>query len=380
MLSQNGNILKRKLHSMRETPQKLWTTRHKTRVAVTMFKTRGQYAWFSTFSNQERSSMENHQRLNVEKHSQEWQHHWLVGLVDGDGTFTVDRETKPTGTVVCNLGFIISLNRWNARALYKAKTILGAGHVTSTPDHMITLRIRDREILEKHVFPLFDRTPLLSNKHYDYVKVREVARLLNAPSLDTQTRHDHIEKLFSQPRDRNAIAPVWTTLVSTDSLNSLVEPGQVQFSRPHVETIMTLPWLSGFLEAEGSFYITKKDAKKGRFCHAFGLSQTGNAVLMHAVRSFLKIRATVKHRKPESFQKFKPESQSFYSLETTNWRSLQWIKHLFSGQLLGMKSFEFRLWERSMKHRDDHKKLQEMQHTMRQIKSRFSESKKGRRL
>jgi len=144
--------------------------------SVTMSLTRGQYAWFS--SSEETHKMENHQRLNVEKHSPNWCHQWLVGLVDGDGCFSIDKTIKSNGHIVWNLVFKISQKNYNKRALIKAKNILGAGKFTSTSDGMETLRIRDRKVLHKHVFPIFDKFPLLTNKHYDYVRLRQIARLL----------------------------------------------------------------------------------------------------------------------------------------------------------------------------------------------------------
>ena len=131
---------------------------------------------------------------------------------------------------------------------------------------------------------------------------------------------------------------------------------------------MSLPWLSGFLEAEASFYIVKKDSQTGRFCHAFGLSQGGNRVLMEAIRSYLRIRAQVKKRTPKSFQCLKESSQSFYSLESTNWRTLQGIRDLLIGNLVGIKSQEFRIWERSMKFRGNWEKLEKIQHILRKFR------------
>lgn len=381
MLSRNGNILFRKLHSMRETPQKVRlphftekTTRSLSPSVffgghdhVKMSWTRGQYAWFSSSENHKNADLtENHQRLNVEKHSQNWQQRWVVGLVDGDGTFTVDRQRKPNGTVVWNLVFKISLTQSNARSIYKVKRILGAGHVQLTPDSMMTLRIRDRAILKKHVFPVFDRIPLLSKTHYDYVKLRQIDQLLDATTLEKHIRDQHIEDLVNQKTSRNAIAPIWHHILSTQDLESFLETGHIILTKPQVDKIITLPWLSGFLEAKGSFYIVRKDTH--RYCHAFGLSQQGNSLVMHGIRCFLKIVASVKLRTPKSFQKFSSQSQSFYSLETTNWRNVQFIKDLFSQKLLGIKSRDFRIWERSMKYRSQPDKLRAIQEKMRKVR------------
>lgn len=467
MLSQNGNILFRKLHSMRETPQHFplkKTTRHKNMIRfeknslfdtsltphmyqwhVKMSLTRGQYAWFSTsrgrsflrFSLPEREteteaenakslqkdnekksaplehisdeniaefqlirnlltelyqkesghlwetlknslSVDYHQRLYVEKHSQDWLAHWLVGLTEGDGTFCFDRTKKPNGKTVYNLVFKISLDTQNTRAIAKAKKILGAGKITTTPDNVISLRIRNRQLLQTHVFPIFDRVPMLSNKHYDYMRIRLMAQLLNG-DFDSMYSHEQreklLEELYSCRFSQESIAPIWAHLLDPDSLDRFLETNLIDLKRTQIQKVMSVPWVSGFIEAEGSFYMTSKDPRTDRYCHAFGLSQKGNSLLMQALRCFFRIDAKVRSKNPASIKKtksstlkessIKRDTSGLYSLDTTNWRTLQFIKKILKDQLLGIKSQDFRIWERSMKHRNDSKKLKSIQQLLR---------------
>ena len=363
-----------------------------------MSLTWGQYAWFSTWrehdsknheqtdifvfdtlprkpvdlrTSQKHVSMESHQRLNVEKHSQDWLEQWLVGLVDGDGCFSIDRHHKASNPV-WNLVFKLSLKKTNMRALVKVKQILGAGEIklTDKKSEMMTLSIRHRDILEKRVFPIFQRYPLLSDKYYQFVRVREISRLLSDTSLSDHEREERIQNLYEFKF--SSISPVLADLVSSLNFGSgyscLLETPTSHLERSQLTKVMSLPWLSGFLEAEASFYIVKKDSQTGRFCHAFGLSQGGNRVLMEAIRSYLRIRAQVKKRTPKSFQCLKESSQSFYSLESTNWRTLQGIRDLLIGNLVGIKSQEFRIWERSMKFRGNWEKLEKIQHILRKFR------------
>lgn len=325
--------------------------------SVTMSLTRGQYAWFST-------QRESHQRLNVEKHSPDWKRQWLVGFTDGDGSFSVDPHRKPNGQIIWNLVYKISQKSSNTRALMKARAILGAGKIEPpTPDDMVTLRIRDRSILKKHVFPIFDHIPLLSTKHYDYLRVRHISRLLDDTTLSRRERDQRISFLHALKTKREAIAPIWHHQLSTVEFSQLHDPEKIlalEITKPMADSVISLPWISGFIEAEGSFYIVRKDDT--RYCHGFGLSQAGNGLLMQAIRSSLKIVSHVKFRKPAK------SHTSFYSIETTNWRNIQFIRDGLRKNLVGMKSLEFRLWERTMKYRGNNSKLAEIQHQFRQLR------------
>ena len=410
MPSINGNIYLKKLHSMRENPQKQEKTtrckfnsnclpsylvtskkplfhlfsmsmeKGKNLCHVKMSLTRGQYAWFSTGRFLKQKKIENHQRLNVEKHSlnrtrdlflssknKDFIAHWLVGLTDGDGCFFVDRVVKPNKHIVWNLGFKISLDQYNTRSIMKAKAFLGVGHVKPTADGMITLRIRDRNHLKKFVFPLFEKIPLLTSKYYDFKKIRDISQLLDNSQLDIEERTKQIEKIYSQQISHTRVAPCWSTMLSQKQLSDLEHEKDsctkldIELDREKVKQVISIGWLSGFIEADGSFYIVKKDNR--RYCHGFGLTQKGNFIIMQAIRVFLKITASVKPRK------------SFYSLDSTNWQNIQFIKQVFACNLLGIKSLDFRIWERSFKYHGNYEKLKQIQILLRKIR-KYSSSKK----
>lgn len=60
-----------------------------------MFSTRGQYAW-------DCSKKQSHQRLNVEDPDKIWFEQWLVGVTDGDGSFSIIRQGKGRSRPVRN--------------------------------------------------------------------------------------------------------------------------------------------------------------------------------------------------------------------------------------------------------------------------------------
>jgi hypothetical protein len=107
---------------------------------------------------------------------------------------------------------------------------------------------------------------------------------------------------------------------------------------------ITWPWLVGFIEAEGSFYITKKD--NYRLVHGFGLTQKRDKIVLLSIKEILKIESQVKYNK-----------KGFYSLDTTNSKSLKYIKDSFFRQLKSIKSLEYRIWARSFRDKGKYEKL-----------------------
>jgi hypothetical protein len=55
--------------------------------------------------------------------------------------------------------------------------------------------------------------------------------------------------------------------------------------------VMSKYWLLGFTEAEGSFYLVKKDVN--RMVHAFGITQKLDFIVLEAIRLILDIKTSV---------------------------------------------------------------------------------------
>jgi hypothetical protein len=87
---------------------------------------------------------------------------WLVGFTDGDGTFSVSYQNNKWSLI-----FKIGQSTYNLRVLHFIKTQLGAGKIYIEKNkNLADFRIRDRVILESKIFPIFDKYPLLSSKHW----------------------------------------------------------------------------------------------------------------------------------------------------------------------------------------------------------------------
>jgi len=120
--------------------------------------------------------------------------------------------------------------------------------------------------------------------------------------------------------------------------------------------------LVGFVEAEGSFYITTKvrpsPTLQGRMSHGFGIGQKLDPVVLEAIRRILHISTKVRHE----------PKHGYYILDTTNSRALLNVCKFFEGHLKGMKSIEFAFWKKSLKFRADYTKLLDAQTKLRSLR------------
>ena len=92
---------------------------------------------------------------------------------------------------------------------------------------------------------------------------------------------------------------------------------------------MSKPWLIGFTEAEGSFYLVSKT--KTRIVHAFEITQSLDFIVLQAIKYLLGIKTNVQSKK------------NIYSIVTTNSRAIENIIDYYHNTMKGMKSVEYRI-------------------------------------
>lgn len=326
-----------KLFSMRRLIQVLYFMIHVARYTcrilscVKILAARIKYAWVHTFTSS------THQRLNKENLNNERDifENWLVGVTDGDGTFNIyNKDNK------WNLAFKIDQSRYNLRLLFFIKKKLGVGKVKQSGDNA-SFVIRDRKILKKHVLPIFDKYPLLTSKYFNYLKFREVDDILENSNLNALEKNKNLLEIKERIIPSDYLSPVWYQNSSN----------KINLSK----NIINKPWLIGFVEAEGSFYIVKKD--EDRLVHGFGLTQKLDFIVLRSISSILKIPSKVQYK------------NNYYSLDTTNSRAIENIISYFNGTMKGMKSFEYRVWARSYnKYKSDYEKLYRIREILRKTK------------
>ena len=272
----------------------------------------------------------------------EWFEKWLVGITDGDGTFSIYNQMEKWSLI-----YKITFHKYNIRALYYIKKNLGFGSVNISGSYAQFV-IRDRKILKNVILPIFDKYPLLTSKQFNYIKFREVLFILNTNDLPKNDKNEKITYIKETKLPENYISSVWKDVILEE------------LSYNNIENIITKPWLVGFVEAEGSFYLVSKDCN--RLVHGFGITQKLDKIILDGIKRILHISSKVRY-------KFKHD---YYILDTTNSRSIENIIDFFNNTMKGMKSLEYRIWSRSYrKYKGNYEKLNKIRTIIRRIKKNY---------
>lgn len=211
---------------------------------------------------------------------------------------------------------------------------------------MASFRVRDRKTLGSVIIPIFDKYPLLTTKYFNYAKFKKAYSILENSKLTVLERNRLLEDLKSTKPAESYISPAWdgVTLPLADANEA--------------HKVMSKPWLVGFVEAEGSFYLVTKDAK--RIVHGFGITQKLDVVVLEAIRHILHISTKVVFK----------NKYNHYMIDTTNSRAISNVSEYFLNTMKGMKSVEYRIWSRSFKNnKGDFEKLYKVQELLRKLRT-----------
>lgn len=274
---------------------------------------------------------------------------WLVGLTDGDGTFSIYVNKDKTKV---SFKFKISQSVYNEKLIYYIKKELGVGNVNKSGG-MINYVVSSREHLINIIFPIFDNYKLLSSKRYNYLKFKECVLILEDNNLSRSSQIDLVSFIKSINIPINYISDGFFNLKIKD-INSDND----------VNKILSKSWLTGFVEAEGSFYLVTKDSKNKRIVHGFGISQKLDLILLMSIRYILHIKSEIRYK----------DKHNYYLIDTTNFTNIEYIIKYFitndnSNYFKGEKSYEFSIWKNSYsKYKGNYEKLLEIRESIRKRK------------
>lgn len=249
------------------------------------------------------------------KNTKAWFQPWFVGFTDGDGSFTVTKSNGKWG-----LYFKVSQSSYNLRVLYYIKKMVGVGSVyVNKKTNESCYRLRTVNLIVSHLLPIFDEHPLLTSKYYNYFRFKQAALILNDSALSTAAKNVLLTKLMQEKMPSNYFSPAWAVV------NNMVH------SVEQALLVVSKPWLVGFTEAEGSFYLVKKDVN--RISHGFAITQKLDLIVLQAISYILKIPVVKK--------------KTYNAVETTVKGKIPYLIDFYTGTIKGMKAVEFRIWARS---------------------------------
>lgn len=262
---------------------------------------------------------------------------WLVGLTDGNGTFNIyinNKNNKLTFT------FKITLIHNNRQLLHIIKSELGCGRIVKDKSgRYISYVLTDKIHIINNLLPIFEDYSLFTSKHFNYIKFKEAIMISNRTDIDKNEKINLIINI------KNKILP-----------NNYISP--------HLESEssdMSRSWLTGFIEAKGSFYYVNKTST--HIIHGFGLSQKLDKLILDKIKNILNITSNVKYNK-----------KGFYSLDTTSSKNIEYIINYFtftdhSSLFKGVKSLEFSIWKKSYtRYKDNYKMLLKIRDKIRKLK------------
>ena len=252
---------------------------------------------------------------------------WAVGIIDGDGHIGLEWTNIEKTKWVPVLK--VTLHRYNSRAIYKLKKILGIGKITYSGS-TITYRVRSKALWYSVLIPLFNEFHLRSMK---YAAVLNIKKALNMMQEDNATPGKILELQQSLDRKTDRISPIWS-------------------DGTHLKEILDLDWLAGFIEAEGSFYILKNGQ------HGFSIGQAYDRHIIVGIHCLFGISSALENNK------------NYIQLNTRKTDTLYLIANAINGRLLGIKSFEFSLWLRTLRKKNKIKTLK-ARSIIHAIRSRF---------
>ena len=298
-----------------------------------------QHAWVNN-----NRLLSTHQRLNEEylNGNKNWFEQWLVGFTDGDGNFSITQQGDKWG-----LSYKLTQSRYNLRALYYVKKELGIGSVTKD-NTKAQYFVRDRKAIESIIIPIFERYPLLTSKYFDFIRFKRAFYVLNDINLSQKEKNTKLLNLKNSKKSEHYKSPVWKNVnLPLITVNS-------------ISHIMSKPWLIGFIEAEGSFYLTSKTSN--RIVHGFGITQKLDEIVLQVIGLILHIPNKVRYQ----------EIHNYYILDTANSRAIENIIVYFKNEMKGVKSLEYKIWARSYnKNKGDYNKLVTVRDLLRTIRKRL---------
>jgi hypothetical protein len=193
---------------------------------------------------------------------------FITGFTDGDGSFSVSIAKKKSGTgwKIQPL-FTIGLDPKDLDLLVQIKAYFKVGKIYTSARGIVYYTVGSTKDIIKYILPHFDKYNLVTLKNKDYLVFKNIVLLMEKGEHKSLSG---LLKIFSLRAILNKGLPSFIK-AEYPNITPAVEP-ELKLSN-----YLNSHWLSGFITAEGSFFISIYSNEKRKAGYAvslvFSLSQ-----------------------------------------------------------------------------------------------------------
>ena len=125
---------------------------------------------------------------------------WVVGFVDGEGCFYVGINAHPEMKAGYQVlpEFTVVQHKQDVQLLYALKQFFGCGVVRQNHGDRMAYRVRGVEHLRERIIPFFERHPLKTKKHLDFLKFRRILMMMQGNEHLTRDGIETIRQIASE--------------------------------------------------------------------------------------------------------------------------------------------------------------------------------------
>ena len=125
---------------------------------------------------------------------------WIVGFVDGEGCFHVgiNPHAEMTAGFQVLPEFTVVQHKRDVQVLHALKAFFGCGVVRVNHGDRMAYRVRSQLHLWQIIIPFFAKHPLKTKKNVDFMKFRDVLRLMQSGVHLTTEGIDTIRAISEQ--------------------------------------------------------------------------------------------------------------------------------------------------------------------------------------
>jgi Fe-S-cluster formation regulator IscX/YfhJ len=155
---------------------------------------------------------------------------WVTGITDGEGSFSVNIQ-KGINKPKINLTFKIDQKEDSAGILYDLSRYFNCGKVVIDNRGYKSFKVVKLTDILNIIIPHFDKYPLITSKHLNFLDLKKIALMLDKNDLDI----NKIESIINNMNSRRSFIDKWNYLFNSKIIKL----------DPH--------WIQAFIDGEGSF-------------------------------------------------------------------------------------------------------------------------------